>query len=99
MKRLFDKFCIAVTVIAAVTIILCGKVTAEQQGEKIMQGTEYKSVMLESSDNTITVQVDESDFTFNKSLLNSMSKYKRYISLTPFGTIAYFVDCVNELIK
>lgn len=97
IKKVLDKFCIAVTVVLFVTIVCCGKLTAEQRGEKMIYGTEYKSVMLEKGDDKISVSVDENKISFDMPLAERLSKYKDYISLTPFYAVNYFVDCVKAL--
>ncbi|MCM1545040.1 MAG: hypothetical protein NC110_07050 [Ruminococcus sp.] len=98
LKRLAYKFCIAVTVVIAVTMILCGKVLAEERGENILQGTQYKSVMLESGESTITVQVDEGKIVFDRQAVAELLNIKRYIRFTPFAAAEYFISCVKEVI-
>lgn len=97
MKRLLDKFCIAVTVVVAVTMILCGKITTEERGENMLQGTQYKSVMLENRDDTISLHVDEGEVVFSKQAISDLLAYKRFVSFTPLSAVSYFIRCASEL--
>lgn len=94
LKRIFDKFCMAITIVTAISIILCGKIATEEQGEKVLKGTEYKSVMLQNNESTVTVQVDEQSINFSKDILKELEKYEKYLFFTPFG---YCKACFQKL--
>lgn len=100
IKKLTDKFFLAVTVIAAVAAIFCGKAAARERGEMILQGTPYKSVMLESSESAITVRVDGEKHSFDKGIIDEILSYRqKLVRFSPFGSVAYLISCVEELVQ
>lgn len=85
IKKVLEKFLLALTLCTVVFVIVSGKIAVEQRGKQIIDAANYASVMLENNEKTIDLYANDNVFSFDKSAIEFLRAVKKEIKLTPFG--------------
>ncbi len=96
MKKILSRFFLVSVVIACLTLIGAGTLTAKQRSEYNSYRTEYAVLTLKSHNGRINLSVDEKQYTLDVSSLKKAEEYKQWLYFTPFSTLFFFGESLYE---
>lgn len=94
MKKILSRYLLACVILTCIMCLLAGTVTAKQRSEYNSYFTPYAVMTLQSSNEKITVTVDDTDYSFSFDSFRELLPYRKYLYFTPFSCLTFFLESV-----
>ena len=96
MKRILSDFLLKCVVLTCLLCLCAGAVTAKQRSDFNTYFTPYAVMTLKSSDNVISMSIDEKNYSFDLSEIKSLGTYGNYLYFTPFSCTFFLFESLYE---
>ncbi|MBR3815273.1 MAG: hypothetical protein IKJ27_00955 [Clostridia bacterium] len=98
-KRLLTVFCFVNTVIICAVAFFCGTLTASEKTAYNIYLREYSVLSMINTSESINMDVNGKSLTVNLPPKDKLDKLRRYLKLTPFATVVYFGEMLEEILS
>lgn len=99
MKNLLGKFFFTNVVISCLILFLCGSITAAQRTAYNTYLKNYAVVSMKSEGKKVKMEGFSKEIYFTHPEKTKLEKLKRYLKITPFASLVYFVESIGSFAK
>lgn len=97
MKKILSRYLMVCVVLTCLMCLMAGAVTAKQRSEYNSYFTPYAVMSLKSNDESITISVDDNDYSFSFDSLKKLRPYRKYLYFTPFSCGIFFFESILSI--
>ncbi len=97
MKKILSRFFVVSVIIACLTLLGAGTLTAKQRSEYNSYRTEYALLTLKASTGRIDLNIDDRQYSIDLTSLKRAEDYKEWLYLTPLSCVLFLGECIFDI--